>query len=94
MSRCYDNIIEVVRFMVNLLSNRLSVMAAFLYGNFLGAVMKKSELIKVYIDYQDGKTVCICKRSNKGCDKHCQKDIVERDKFRGWQGVMNNRYGL
>ena len=56
--------------------------------------MKKNELIKVYIDYQDGKTVCICKRSNKGCDKHCQKDIVERDKFRGWQGVMSNRYGL
>lgn len=56
--------------------------------------MDKVELIKVYIDYRDGKTVCICKQSNKGCDKKCRKDTVERDKFRGWQETMNNRYGL
>ena len=31
--------------------------------------METKEKIKVYIDIQDGKTVCICKRSHKGCGK-------------------------
>ncbi len=56
--------------------------------------MQKREKIKVYIDYQDGQTVCICKRSRKGCNKNCHKDIVERDKYRGWRQTFNvNKYG-
>jgi len=52
------------------------------------------ETIKVYVDLRDGKTVCVCCRSNKGCEKQCAKDEVTRDKFRGWQDTMNrNRYG-
>ena len=46
--------------------------------------METKEKIKVYIDIQDGKTICICKRSNKGCGKKCEPDVVERDKFAGW----------
>lgn len=56
--------------------------------------MQSKETIKVYIDYQDGKTVCICKRSKKMCGKYCVKDVVERDKFRGWIDTFKvNRYG-
>lgn len=54
----------------------------------------KIEYIKVYIDYKDGKTVCICKASNKLCNKSCEKDIVERDKYRGWEDTFRvNKYG-
>ena len=56
--------------------------------------MQSKELIKVYIDYRNGKTMCICKRSHKLCDKHCVTDVVERDKFRGWQKAFKvDRYG-
>lgn len=55
--------------------------------------MKDKELIRVYIRTDHGETVCICKRSNKGCDRRCDKDVVERDKFRGWEKTMLNRYG-
>ena len=34
--------------------------------------METKEKIKVYIDIQNGKTVCICKRNHKGCGKKCQ----------------------
>lgn len=56
--------------------------------------METRETIKVYIDVQNGKTVCICKRSKKGCSKNCESDVVERDKFAGWQSTFHrNRYG-
>lgn len=56
--------------------------------------MEEKEKIKVYIDVQDGKTVCICKRSRKGCDKHCVPDVVERDRYAGWEKTFRrNRYG-
>lgn len=56
--------------------------------------MQTREKIKVYIDYKDGQTVCICKRSHKRCNKHCHKDVVERDKYRGWQQTCKvNKYG-
>lgn len=41
------------------------------------------EYIKVHIGFRDGKTVCICKASNKRCTKPCPADIVEHDKYRG-----------
>lgn len=56
--------------------------------------METKEKIKVYIDIQAGKTVCICKRSRKGCNKNCEPDVVERDKFAGWEQIFRqNRYG-
>lgn len=56
--------------------------------------MDDKELIKVFIDFENGKTVCICKRSRRGCGKKCHPDVVERDKFRGWQETFKqNRYG-
>ena len=52
------------------------------------------EYIKVYVDHKNGQTVCICKRSKKMCHKHCTPEIVERDKYRGWQDLFNvDRYG-
>lgn len=56
--------------------------------------METKERIKVFIDFEDGKAVCICKRSRKRCNKKCEPDIVERDKFEGWQKVFHqNKYG-
>lgn len=56
--------------------------------------MKTKEEIHVFVDIKDGKTVCICERSRKRCDKHCEPDIVERDKFVGWQSTFyRDRYG-
>ncbi len=56
--------------------------------------METKEKIKVYIDVQNGKTVCICKRSKKRCNKNCEPDVVERDKFAEWQSTFRrNRYG-
>ena len=56
--------------------------------------MEKVEKIKVYINFRNGKTVCICKRNKKGCNKNCTPDIVDRDKFAGWESTFHrNRYG-
>ena len=56
--------------------------------------VEKKEKIKVYIRYQNGKTVCICCRNKKGCNKDCDPDVVERDRFNGWEDTFQrNRYG-
>ncbi len=56
--------------------------------------METKEKIKVFIDIQGGKTVCICARSRKGCDKLCEPDVVERDRFYGWERTLyQNKYG-
>jgi len=47
--------------------------------------MNETEVLKVFIDWKDGKTRCICLRSKKRCRKKCSKDIVERDKYRDWE---------
>ena len=55
--------------------------------------MKEKEKIAVRVKVINGKTVCICM---KGCDRpeKCEADIVERDRFRGWQQTMKrDRYG-
>lgn len=52
------------------------------------------EKIKVYIDIQNGKTICVCHYSRKKCGKHCATDTLERDKFAGWEKTMRrDRYG-
>ncbi|MCD8117189.1 MAG: hypothetical protein LUE21_08790 [Oscillospiraceae bacterium] len=56
--------------------------------------MKEKELIRVFVDIVKGETVCICRRSNKRCKKKCMPDIVERDKFRGWEETFRrDKYG-
>lgn len=56
--------------------------------------MKEREAIKVFVDIREGKAVCICKRSRKKCKRSCTPDVVERDRYAGWQGTMNkDRYG-
>lgn len=56
--------------------------------------METKEKIKVFIRYENGKTVCICPRDKKRCGHKCEPDVVERDKFRGWEETFRrNRYG-
>ena len=56
--------------------------------------MEETEKIKVYVDVVNGRTVCICARSHKGCRKQCEKDVVTRDRFRDWISTMyRDRYG-
>lgn len=56
--------------------------------------MEDKEQIKVYVDVVNGRTVCICSRNHKGCNKPCEKDVVTRDRIRGWQDTMRrDRYG-
>lgn len=57
--------------------------------------MDEKEKIKVWIDFKDGKTVCICKHDRKKCkNKRCVPDYVERDRFYGWEKLFRqNRYG-
>lgn len=56
--------------------------------------MQEKERIKVYIQTAGGKTVCMCMRSRKGCDKPCEKDVVTRDRYEDWKSTMcRNKYG-
>ena len=56
--------------------------------------MKEKEKIKVYICTVKGETVCMCMKNNKKCPKHCEEDIVTRDRFRAWESTMKrNKYG-
>lgn len=56
--------------------------------------METKEKLKVYADIVDGKTTCMCLRSKKKCGKFCSKEIVERDKFAGWEDTFRrDRYG-
>lgn len=56
--------------------------------------LQTKETIKVWVDFKDGKCVCICPRNQKKCRKKCIPDVVERDKLRGWQDTFKrDRYG-
>lgn len=56
--------------------------------------MQNKERIAVFIKYENEKTVCICKRSNKLCDHPCEVEIVERDKFYDIKKVFSqDKYG-
>lgn len=56
--------------------------------------MEAKEKVKVFIRYENGKTVCICHRNAKRCKRRCEADVVERDKFNGWKETFKrNRYG-
>jgi len=57
--------------------------------------MSGKEYIKVFIDYSpEGRTICICPRWKKKCHKKCTPDVVERDKYRGWEDCFYvDKYG-
>lgn len=55
--------------------------------------MKQYERLKVYIRTEGGRTVCMCLKSNKKCSKNCEADEVSRDRFKGWESTMRNRWG-
>lgn len=56
--------------------------------------MESTEKIPVYLKIEKGKTVCVCHAGRKGCEESCQRDVVTRDKFKGWQETMRrNRFG-
>lgn len=56
--------------------------------------MASTEKIEVFVNVVKGKTVCICKRDAKGCNRQCEKDIVTRDKFAGWEDTFaRDKYG-
>lgn len=56
--------------------------------------MEAKEKIEVYVNVNNGKTVCICRRSRKKCSKPCTPDVVERDRYAGWKDTFRrNRYG-
>ena len=56
--------------------------------------METTERIDVFVLIEHGKTVCICKRDNKCCRRHCEKAVVERDKYEGWKDTFQqNRFG-
>ena len=43
--------------------------------------MDEKEVLKVFVDWRDGETRCICLRSHK-------RDIVERDLYRDWKAAF------
>ena len=52
------------------------------------------EVLKVFIDWQNGQTRCICLRDRTRCGKKCSKDVVERDLYRGWiETFSQDKYG-
>lgn len=56
--------------------------------------MENVEKIPVYVKIIRGKTVCICYAGAKRCKGDCDREVVKRDKFAGWQGTMRrDRYG-
>lgn len=56
--------------------------------------MEPTERIEVYIQTIKGKTVCICHENRKGCTRECERDTVTRDKFEGWEKlIQRNKYG-
>lgn len=52
------------------------------------------EYLRVFRRECEGKTVCMCLQSAKKCQRRCVKDVVERDKYRGWQDTFKvDRFG-
>lgn len=57
--------------------------------------MLPNEKIHVFVQFRNGRTICICMRKRK-CKygKECLKDVVERDRYNGWEeSLMQDKYG-
>lgn len=58
--------------------------------------MTDTEKIPVYIRTVNGRTICVCHAEKRGCSKidGCSRDLVTRDRYRGWQATMKrNKFG-
>lgn len=56
--------------------------------------MEAKEKIPVYIKVVKGETVCICYAGAKKCKARCSAEVVQRDRFHGWEGTMRrDRFG-
>lgn len=56
--------------------------------------METAEKIPVFLKIVNGKTVCVCHASAKGCKQRCERDVVTRDKFEDWKSIMRrDSYG-
>lgn len=56
--------------------------------------MEPKEKIKVYINIKKGNTICLCSYYKKMCHRDCEVDMVERDRFDGWEKTFaRDRYG-
>lgn len=56
--------------------------------------MKEKEMIPVFIRVVNGRTACLCKQDAKRCKMPCERDVVTRDKFVGWENTMRrNKFG-
>lgn len=56
--------------------------------------MADKEKIKVWVDYQNEEISCICHRAKKRCNKKCTRDVVERDRYYGWERTFRtDKYG-
>lgn len=56
--------------------------------------METKETIPVYIKIVKGKTVCICYAGVKKCKEICSVEVVQRDRFRGWEStIRRDRFG-
>ncbi len=56
--------------------------------------MDEKEKIKVFIRFEKGRTVCICKRDRKRCGRSCSPEVVERDRFAEWDDTFQrDHYG-
>lgn len=49
------------------------------------------EEIRVFIEHNKGKITCICKASNKGCGKSCDRDIMYYDKYKDIKECFKNK---
>ena len=49
--------------------------------------------IKVYMRIEDEQIVCMCMRSQKLCEKKCERDQVLYDEYRQWQECQKNKKG-
>lgn len=52
------------------------------------------EYIRVFVRFENGRTLCICPREKKRCKRKCIPDVVERDKYRDWESTFKqNKFG-
>lgn len=51
--------------------------------------MADHDRIKVWIDFENGETMCICPYWKKRCEKNCTEGVVTRDRYYGWEECLN-----
>ena len=56
--------------------------------------MKGVEKIPVFVRIERGVTICVCHAGAKACARDCRRDVLLRDRYKGWKSTMRrDRYG-